>query len=245
MNVPRLDVNMRLRVLHRLPGRQEPACNKRANTLQSRSRSSPVSRGKLSVTLSLEDDGTVVQNSRRFLVASVALGSALFGAPDNTNALTMSYEEARIATLETELRKVRMQELAILQKITEARADRAAEAARIAGPLPVVPDVLELYPDTWDVAIGQQRAIFVEFYAPWCPYCKRLEPIWKELAEESSVNESGLQIARINADKYTEFMDRYDVEGYPTLILFKEGRPISTYRGRAELQALKTFVNQA
>lgn len=58
------------------------------------------------------------------------------------------------------------------------------------------------FQDNWEAAIGQPRRTFVEFYAPWCPYCKRLEPIWSQLATDLSANKSNVQIARLNADTY-------------------------------------------
>jgi protein disulfide-isomerase-like protein len=125
----------------------------------------------------------------------------------------------------------------------DARANRAVAVAQRAGPQPVVPEVLELYPDTWEAAIGQPRRTFVEFYAPWCPYCKRLEPIWAQLATDLSKTNSDVQIARLNADTYVDFMPRYDVQGFPTLVLFENGRPISTYQGRADLEPLTKFVS--
>ena len=125
----------------------------------------------------------------------------------------------------------------------DARASRAVAVAQRAGLQPVVPEVLELYPDTWEAAIGQPRRTFVEFYAPWCPYCKRLEPIWAQLATDLSKTKSDVQIARLNADTYVDFMPRYDVQGFPTLVLFDNGRPVSTYQGRADLEPLTKFVS--
>jgi len=150
--------------------------------------------------------------------------------------------DARVEELEQQMRKLRQAEFKLEKLITDARGDRSVAIAQQAGAQPYVSEVLELYPETWDKNIGQTRPIFVEFYAPWCPYCKRLEPIWKELSEDPVAKENNVQIARLNADTYTDFMARYDVSGYPTLILFQDGKPSKLYKGRVDFDSLKAFI---
>eukprot|EP00959_Pyramimonas_sp_CCMP1952_P381605 7996064-Pyramimonas_sp.AAC.1 len=48
--------------------------------------------------------------------------------------------------------------------------------------------------------------------------------------------------SRIGALGYTEFMPRYNVQGYPTLIMFQNGKPIKTYQGRVDFDSLKAYI---
>jgi len=43
--------------------------------------------------------------------------------------------------------------------------------------------VLELTPQNFDAALSGRR-VLVEMYAPWCPYCAKLEPLWTALPAE-------------------------------------------------------------
>lgn len=183
---------------------------------------------------------------REMLGASLATGlaaSLLSGKVEAAAAVTIKEADNRMQVLEAQMGQLLQQEKALEFQIQDALGSRAVAKAEQAGNMPLVPEVLELYPDTWEESIGQSRATFVEFYAPWCPYCKRLDPIWKQLATDTSAKGSNVQIARINADTYTEFMGLYNISGFPTLVMFESGRPTRRYNGRPELDALTKFVS--
>ena len=82
--------------------------------------------------------------------------------------------------------------------------------------------------------------VFVEFYAPWCPFCQKLEPIWNDLPSELRKYGNETTIARMNVDKYTEYARAYGVSGFPTLMLFESGKPVGAKTGLIDMQtALK------
>ena len=70
-----------------------------------------------------------------------------------------------------------------------------------------------------------QGPILIEFWAPWCGYCKRLSPGMDQVAGEY---EGKLQVGKINIDEQTELTARFEVETIPTLILFAEGKAIDS-----------------
>ena len=95
--------------------------------------------------------------------------------------------------------------------------------------------------DTFDELVTTtDRYVLLEAYAPWCGHCKKLEPIYKELAEKLS-GESDIVIAQMDA---TENEHRLmPVQGFPTLKLFKPGSttPVD-YNGDRSLQDLIQFL---
>lgn len=105
--------------------------------------------------------------------------------------------------------------------------------------------MLELDESNFDSAISAFDFIFVDFYAPWCGHCKRLNPELDAAAPVLAGLKKPIIIAKVNADKYTRLASKYDVDGYPTLKLFMHGIPVE-YNGprKADLliRYLKKFV---
>jgi protein disulfide isomerase len=85
------------------------------------------------------------------------------------------------------------------------------------------------------------KDVFVEFYAPWCGHCKKLAPVWEELAETFE-GVDHVRIAKIDATA-NNLPKNINVRGYPTLIFFpannKAGVP---FNGERDLPSMTKFV---
>ena len=63
-------------------------------------------------------------------------------------------------------------------------------------------------------------AWFVEFYAPWCGHCKKLEPEWINVATQLK----GLvKVAKVDATTSPNVAQRFGVSGYPSIKFFPAG----------------------
>merc|ERR1712184_125504 len=90
------------------------------------------------------------------------------------------------------------------------------------------------------VAYDENKAVFVEFYAPWCGHCKSLAPVWDKLGE-AFADRDDIVIAKSDATA-NEF-DGVEVSGFPTLKYFPKGeRKIVDYSGGRDFDSLKKFV---
>ena len=83
----------------------------------------------------------------------------------------------------------------------------------------------------------------MEFYAPWCPFCQRLEPIWNELPNRLKEKGVDTKIARMNVDTYVDYGERFGVTGFPTLMLFKNGNVDATKVGALSKSQLAAFLD--
>lgn len=70
--------------------------------------------------------------------------------------------------------------------------------------------------------------VVVDFWAPWCPPCRVINPILEELAQEYA---GKLTIAKLNVDEYQQQMVQLGVTGAPTLVVFKGGKEIDRIIG--------------
>ncbi|XP_060198001.1 protein disulfide-isomerase 5-2-like [Lycium barbarum] len=105
--------------------------------------------------------------------------------------------------------------------------------------------VLELDESNIEAAISTFDYILIDFYAPWCGHCKRLSPQLDKAAADLAVLKQPVVIAKVNADKYSNLVSKYEIDGYPTLKIFMHGVPTDYYGPRkADLlvRSLKKFV---
>ncbi|KAK6629815.1 hypothetical protein RUM43_003635 [Polyplax serrata] len=84
---------------------------------------------------------------------------------------------------------------------------------------------------------------FVKFFAPWCGHCKRLAPIWNELNKKiEGIPNVRLVKVDCTVDNSKELCNEQEVEGFPTLYLYKNGDKISEYNGSRNLEDLYEFL---
>ena len=82
--------------------------------------------------------------------------------------------------------------------------------------------------------------MLVDFWAAWCPPCRRLAPTIDALATEY---EGRLAVTKVDIDENPELAQRYGIQSIPTLILFRDGRAIDKRLGALPKDDLKTFVD--
>jgi len=86
------------------------------------------------------------------------------------------------------------------------------------------------------------KPILVDFWAEWCMPCLVLGPILEKVAEEYN---DKFTLAKVNLDAAPQISQKYGIEQIPTVVLFKNGKPISGFIGVRSEPAIKEFLNEA
>lgn len=82
--------------------------------------------------------------------------------------------------------------------------------------------------------------VLVDFWAAWCPPCRRLAPTLEALAADY---QGRVAVAKVDVDENPELAQRYGVQSIPTLILFRGGRAVDKRLGALPGNDLREFVD--
>ncbi len=92
-------------------------------------------------------------------------------------------------------------------------------------------------------------AELIFFFADWCPHCKKAKPHWEEVKQSYSgkvVNGYTMTFTEMDCSKETDEMKQitteYEIEGYPTIKLIKDGQVIE-YDAKPDKDTLEKFIN--
>jgi len=95
-----------------------------------------------------------------------------------------------------------------------------------------------------EISNDESKAVFIEFYAPWCGHCKSLAPIYEQLAAEFKT-EANIVIAKFDVT-VNDVPAQFVVQGFPTLFLTLPGqkRTPLKYDGERTLEAMSQFLRK-
>jgi thioredoxin 1 len=93
-----------------------------------------------------------------------------------------------------------------------------------------------------EVVLQSKVPVLVDFWAPWCGPCRMVEPVVEELAGEY---DGRVNFAKVNVDESPKIASQYGIMSIPTLILFKDGKPVSNMVGFRPKDELKKRLDTA
>jgi len=93
-----------------------------------------------------------------------------------------------------------------------------------------------------EVVLQAEIPVLVDFWAPWCGPCRMVAPVVDELAEEYG---GRVSFCKVNVDENAKIASQYGIMSIPTLILFKDGKPVSNIIGFRPKDELKQNLEAA
>jgi thioredoxin 1 len=87
--------------------------------------------------------------------------------------------------------------------------------------------------------INAAQPVLVYFWAPWCGPCRLMTPAMNWAAQQYS---DRLKVVKMEIDPNPETVSKYDVQGVPALILFKDGHKLEAIEGAINRQKLEDWL---
>ena len=94
--------------------------------------------------------------------------------------------------------------------------------------------------ETFGDLIKNKQPVLVDFHATWCGPCKMMAP---ELQKYAQKNTGKLRVVKIDIDKNQKAAQQFNIQGVPTLILFKEGKVLWRQSGALSSQQIAQGVD--
>ena len=93
----------------------------------------------------------------------------------------------------------------------------------------------------FDKAMQGDRPVLVEFWAPWCVYCRRIIPALEKVAQQ---NEGVLEIGKINIDDEPKLAAQENIEVIPTLVLYRGGKALGSVVAPESKASIEAFISE-
>lgn len=99
--------------------------------------------------------------------------------------------------------------------------------------------IVKVTASTYDKEI-EKGVVLIDYWATWCPPCRKLNPILEEIAKEY---EGKVKIGKLDVDANRKFVASQKIQSVPTLILYKNGKEIGRIVGGTSKESLKKILD--
>ncbi len=86
------------------------------------------------------------------------------------------------------------------------------------------------------------KPVLVDFWAPWCSYCRRIGPAFEKIAEQYG---GEMEVVKINIDEEEALTVKTGIEVIPTLILYQKGKAVGTTVAPQSKAAIESFIRNS
>lgn len=95
--------------------------------------------------------------------------------------------------------------------------------------------------EQFQTLITGDQPVLVDFWAPWCSYCRRIAPAYEKIAEQY---DERLLVGKVNIDEQPQIAQAEQIEVIPTLVLYQNGKALGTVVAPESKAAIDAFIQE-
>ena len=84
--------------------------------------------------------------------------------------------------------------------------------------------------------------VLVDYWAPWCTYCRRIGPAYDKIADEYA---NSMIVSKINIDEEPILANQEEIEVIPTLVLYRKGEAIGSIVAPESKAMIEDFIRES
>lgn len=87
-----------------------------------------------------------------------------------------------------------------------------------------------------------EKPLLVDFWAPWCGYCRRIGPAYDKIAQQYA---DKLAVVKVNIDEEGALANLEQIEVIPTLVLYRNGSAVGSIVAPESKAMIEAFIQQS
>lgn len=100
---------------------------------------------------------------------------------------------------------------------------------------------IDLNKEQFEAFKAQDKPLLVDFWAPWCTYCRRIAPAYEKVAQQYGED---ITVAKVNIDEEPVLAQQERIEVLPTLVLYRQGAAVGSIVAPESKARIEDFLRQ-
>ena len=93
-----------------------------------------------------------------------------------------------------------------------------------------------------DALAQSDKPVLVDFWAPWCTYCRRIGPAFDKIAQQYA---DSLIVGKVNIDEEPALAQQEQIEVIPTLVLYRGGQAVASIVAPESKAMIDQFLEES